>query len=154
MEKIKLLCIGQCKEKSIDLLSKEYVNRIKAFLPFTLCELKDKKGKRDSADESVVIEQLEKQVQSGDFLVLLDSAGKMMSSEQFSAWMADYFVYQQNPIVFFVGGASGIPSPLYQRSHLKLSFSKMTFPHELFRLMLLEQIYRSLTIIHHYPYHK
>lgn len=149
-----MLCIGQCKDKTIDTLSKDYLKRINTFLPFNLVELKDKKGKRASSEEPFVVDQMLKHIQSRDFLVLLDSEGEMMSSTVFSKWVSDYFLHNRNPLVFVIGGASGIPSVLYQRCQLKLSFSRMTFPHELFRLMFLEQMYRSFTIIHHFPYHK
>lgn len=154
MEKIRLICVGRIKEPAIEALSKDYSKRIGAFLPFNLIELREARVNRDNADDPYVQEQFDKHIQSRDYLVLLDATGGKMSSERFAAWLSNHFSHNQSPLTFAIGGASGLPASLFPTSQLKLSFSDMTFPHELFRVMFLEQLYRALTIIHHHPYHR
>jgi 23S rRNA (pseudouridine1915-N3)-methyltransferase len=154
MEKIKLICVGSPKEAAIESLTREYTKRISGYLPFNLVEIREPRGKRDEADAPYLIEQFAKLLQTRDHLVLLDIGGEKKTSERFSTWLSDHFSHNQSPLVFAIGGASGLPSSLGQRCQMRLSFSDMTFPHELFRVMFLEQLYRALTIIHHHPYHR
>lgn len=154
MEKVKLICVGSPKEGAIEDLAREYSKRINGYLSFTLMEIKEPKGKRNDAETPHLVEQFNKLIQPRDHLVLLDVGGEKKSSERFSSWLTEHFSHNQSPLVFAIGGASGLPQSLYSRCQAKLSFSDMTFPHELFRVMFLEQLYRALTIIHNHPYHR
>jgi len=154
MEKIRLICVGRIKDSALESLSEEYIKRICGFLPFSVTELKEPKGNRDNAEDQSVSEQFNRQINAKDYLVTLDIFGKKMTSEQLSSWLSTHFSHNRNSLVFAIGGASGLPSSLIQKSSFSLSFSDMTFPHDLFRIIFLEQLYRALTIIHHHPYHK
>ncbi len=154
MDKIKLLCVGRAKESAIDSMSREYTRRINGFLPFSLSELKEPKGNRDNADDQALIDQFTRHIQDRDYLVTLDVGGEKMTSKGFAAWLAGHFSHNRDPLVFAIGGASGLPASLLQKSRFRLSFSDMTFPHDLFRIMFLEQLYRALAILHNHPYHR
>lgn len=154
MEKVKLICVGRLKEKALETLCSEYIKRIGGFLPFNLVELKEAKGRKDLAEDPEILEQFNRNIMPRDYLVSMDISGKKISSEQFSAWLSDHFSHSGEPLTFVIGGACGLPSDLLRRSRFRLSFSHMTFPHELFRVMFLEQLYRALSILHNHPYHR
>jgi len=144
---IKILCLGKIKESYLQAFIQDYVTRIRKYHPIEIIELKD----------VGILEQeknlLEKHIGSRDYVITLEIMGKTMDSEELATKIEDIFVHY--PVITFVIGSSlGLHDDIKKRSDLSLSFSKFTFPHGIFRGMLLEQIYRSFKIIHHETYHK
>jgi 23S rRNA (pseudouridine1915-N3)-methyltransferase len=136
----------------------EYLARIRRFLPIEQIEVptgtgeeSNGKGKGAIAREAAAIE---KHLTTGGRVVTLEVLGKSLSTEQFAGWMQDAMTNSVPKISFVIGGAWGLGSSLSERADLRLSLSAMTFPHELARLMLTEQIYRALSLWKGLPYHK
>ena len=129
-----------------------YVKRIKHFIPFEIVEIKTTKAK--SAEESIRVEQeaVLKLLNPADRLILLDEKGKNMDSFQFSDYLQKQFLSSPNRLIFLIGGAYGFGDELYKRGDNRLALSKMTFPHDLVRVIFLEQLYRGLSILSNHPY--
>ncbi len=137
--KIKLIAVGKLKKEYVRKGVADYVSRIKHYVPFEVVEVKEEKiGQYLSKDS---------------FNAVLDMRGKMLSSEGFAEFVRDKMIKGKD-LVFFIGGAEGFDDSVREKADILISFSKMTFPHELARLMLTEQIYRALTIIKGEKYHK
>lgn len=98
-------------------------------------------------------ELLMKRIKPEDFVVLLDENGKQFRSVEFAAWLNEHHVRGTKKMIFVTGGAYGFHENLYQRANIKMALSLMTFPHQLVRLVFLEQLYRAFTIIRNEPYH-
>lgn len=134
----------------------EYQKRIRNYLSLDLVEIPDLKNTRNLSPEKVKEnegKQIFQQLQKGDFVVLLDEKGKEFTSRQFADFMQARMLSSIKRIVFVTGGAWGFSREIYKRADLSLSLSKMTFPHQLVRLIFLEQLYRALTILKGEPYH-
>lgn len=143
---IKILCVGKLKEKYLVDLVSDYQNRISKYHPIEIIEVKD----------SNIVEEknnLMKYISDKDEVITLEIDGESMSSEKFASRMEKEFIYHSN-ITFVIGGSLGLHEEIKKRSNLAISFSHMTFPHGLFRGILLEQIYRSFKIRNHESYHK
>ena len=156
---IKLIAIGKNKDKALQSLEKEYMKRLSAFCKFSKIEVKDEANEHVSREAEVLLVKekegnrvLEK-LSDQDFVVLLDLHGKMIDSETFAKNL-DTWQMKHSNIVFVIGGSIGLDTAILKRSDYALSFSKMTFPHQLMRVILLEQIYRSYRIMRGEPYHK
>ena len=108
----------------------------------TELELKEKEGKK-------ILESLKE----GDYTVLLDEKGKELRTVEFSTWLGTRLMQPGKRLVFVVGGAWGFAEEVYTKADMKISLSKMTFPHQLVRLIFIEQLYRALSIIKGSPYH-
>ena len=149
---ITLICIGKSSEKYVSEGIGIYLDRIKHYCKFTLVEIEAGKG-----DETQIrkkeSESLLKRVEEKDFLILLDEKGKDNTSVQF----AQLFKHHQNistkNLVFVIGGAYGFSEEVYKRANAKIALSKMTFPHQLVRVLFLEQVYRAFTILKGEKYH-
>ncbi len=152
---IDLIVVGKLKEKSMKQMCDEYIKRLGSYCKLNVIELKDESTHLDS---NLVIkreqEQIEKVLDDKSYIIVLDIDGKQLSSEQLSEKIDDITTYENSKITFIIGGSLGIAPELKAKSNLRLSFSKMTFPHQLFRVMLLEQIYRQFRIARNEPYHK
>ncbi|MEM0993325.1 MAG: 23S rRNA (pseudouridine(1915)-N(3))-methyltransferase RlmH [Bacteroidota bacterium] len=154
--KIELWVVGKTNfdylEKGITI----YEKRIKRYLPFELLVLPDVKvGKKTNATQ---IKQKEGELiltklQAGDALFLLDENGKQFSSVQFAQHLERQLQMSYKRLIFQIGGAYGFSEAVYARSNAKLSLSKMTFSHQMIRLLFVEQFYRAMTILNHEPYH-
>lgn len=148
MKKVTVVCVGKIKENFIREGIAEYAKRISRFARLSFVELKDFPPPDEVRRESdLIIDKL-----SG-FVVLLDIGGKLLSSRE----LADETekAYRNNPeITFVIGGSEGVDERVKKRADLLLSFGRVTFPHQLMRLMLTEQIYRAFTITEGLPYHK
>lgn len=157
---IKILCIGKIKEVSLSQLIQEYLKRISGFSRIEVVELAESKQK--DAGSQGLIEQIKrdegtrllKQVHDDDFVILLDLQGEMMTSEGFSAMQAQSLGKARKDCVYVIGGSHGVSDEVKERSQKKICFSKMTFPHQLIRLFLTEQIYRGFMIENNRQYHK
>lgn len=153
--KIKLLLIGKTAENTVETIITDYAKRVNHYLKFEIDAIAVSHHKNDSPDK---IKQKEaslilKKVEAGDWIVLLDDKGKMLSSEEFAKQIAQWMLQSKKQIVFIVGGAYGFSDEIYAIAHQKISLSKMTFSHQIIRIVFMEQLYRAFTIIHNEPYH-
>lgn len=150
---IKIICVGKIKEKYLKDAIDEYTKRISKYTKLNLIEVKD----YDYDDINKVLnsekEQIEKYIDSKDYLITLEIEGKQISSEQLATKLDETLTINSN-ITFVIGGSYGIDKSIKDRANYHLSFSTLTFPHQLFRVLLLEQIYRSYKINNNESYHK
>lgn len=152
---IDLIVIGNLKEKALVALCDEYVKRLRPYCKLTIYELKDESTK---LEKSVVLKKEKEKILSkldlNSYLMILDIDGQNISSEQFAQKVESIVTYENSKITFLIGGSYGIDEEIKKMAKFKLSFSKMTFPHQLFRIMFLEQLYRQFKISKNEPYHK
>jgi 23S rRNA (pseudouridine1915-N3)-methyltransferase len=154
--KIALLQTGKTTDKHIMELIDLYTNRIKKYSVFEIITLPDVKNTRNMPVQEQKIKEGAKIFQSvneDDYVILLDERGKELRTLEFSGALEKMFLLPKKRIVFVIGGAWGFPESVYTRADSKISLSKMTFPHQLVRLLFLEQLYRVFTIIKGEPYH-
>ena len=148
---IKLICVGSIKEKYLKDAIDDYLTRIKKYTKIELIEVKDSKIEEKALlDEE---KEILKHIKDKDYVITLEIDGNMKDSISFSNYLEKLEV-EFNNIVFIIGGSLGLSDKIKELSNYKLSFSKMTFPHQLFRLILLEQIYRAYKIKNNETYHK
>lgn len=146
---IKLIVVGKMNHK--------YLNQGIAYyqkqLPhkFEIVEVKDGKNESEKHVEGM---RLLKHIGPNDYVIGLAIQGKTYTSEEFSKKLEHIMMHQQHDIVFIIGGSYGLSDDVYQRCQETLSFSKMTFPHQLMRLVFVEQLYRAFMIMKNHPYHK
>ncbi len=138
--KIKLIAVGKLKKQYIKEGVVDYISRIKHYIPFKMNEVKDGR----------ILDFLSKD----NFNILLDMRGKMLTSEDFSIFLNRHITHSAKDMVFFIGGADGFSDKERNSADMLISLSKMTLPHEIARLVTLEQIYRAFTIIKNEKYHK
>jgi 23S rRNA (pseudouridine1915-N3)-methyltransferase len=141
---MKVAWIGKTKEPSIQTLTDEYLKRLSHYADVDAAALKD---------ESALLKLCARDARPRHALVLLDSRGKQLSSEEFARWLGDYQAGSSMPLLFAVGPADGFSDQARQAATLVLSLGKMTFAHELARVVLIEQLYRAFTILKGHPYH-
>jgi 23S rRNA (pseudouridine1915-N3)-methyltransferase len=159
MNQIRIIAVGKLKEPYYAMAQAEYLKRLKIYLKLELIEVDDLPSpeKASLAQEEAVLKQEAASIQSlispRDFLVTLDRQGKEMTSLELAEFINQRTFYSE-PLVFIIGGSLGLDDELIKTTKLNLSFSKLTFPHQLFRIMLLEQIYRAVKINRGEPYHK
>lgn len=151
-----LLTIGRTVEQHYITGINDYVQRIKHSIPFemeVIPELKNTKSLSVEQQKEKEGELLCKAFQPGDVIVLLDEAGKEYRSIDFAAWVEKKLSTVNKRLVFVIGGPYGFSSKVYQAAHEKISLSKMTFSHQMIRLIFVEQLYRAMTILNGGPYH-
>lgn len=157
---IKIIAVGKCKEKATRELVNEYCKRLGAYTKLELIEVSDEQTPdRNSAAQNEEIKRREgerilQKIQSDEYVVLLDLKGKMLSSEGLAEKIASIQIYQSSKLTFVIGGSLGISDKVKERSNYKWQLSELTFPHQLVRILLCEQIYRAYKILNHEPYHK
>ncbi len=154
MINIKLIVIGKIKEDYLNDAINEYLKRIKPMANLSLIELKEYTNfeqNRNLKEESKLILN---NITDNDFVVTLEILGKELSSIEFSEYINNHYLYNNKNLTFVIGSSDGIDEDIKKRSDYKLSFSKMTFPHQLMRVIFLEQLYRALSIINNKKYHK
>lgn len=144
---IKIICIGKLKEKYLNELINDYVKRINKYHKLTIIELKDS----DIESEGNLIL---KNINDNDYVISLDKNGKSLNSIEFKETIENLFKLGKSNITFIIGGSTGISKKVLEVSDKVISFSSLTFPHGLFRGILLEQIYRTFKIINNETYHK
>ena len=150
---IKIICVGQLKETYLKEAQKEYEKRLSKYTKLELIELKDLSY---NDENKVLVEEgqsILKNINDKDYVITLEIDGKELSSEDFASKLDDTLSINSN-IIFVIGGSLGLSDEVKERSNFQLSFSKMTFPHQLFRINLLEQIYRAFKINNNESYHK
>ena len=158
--KIEVICVGKLKEKYLVQAIDEYSKRLGRYCKLNIIELQDEK----TPDNASIKEELQIKEKEGEkilakindnaYVIALDLHGKMISSEELADFIAECGVKGNSHLVFVIGGSLGLSQQVLARANYKLCFSKMTFPHQLFRVMLLEQIYRGFRINNNEPYHK
>lgn len=157
--KITIVCAGKLKEKYLRDGIAEYEKRLRPYADLRTIEIIEERMKdRPSPTEKDEVlrregERLSSQIPQGAYLIVLDVGGEEMSSEKFSARIDRLMLMGESHIAFLIGGPFGLSDELRQRADLRLSFSQFTLPHQLIRLFLMEQIYRSFKISRHEPYH-
>lgn len=155
MIKIKLVAVGTIKEKFLKDGIAEYLKRLSRFAKVEIVEVEESKIQNKSEDtiKKEEGERLLKRLGKDDFVVLLDLKGSFYSSEELATQIDTLISKGVSPISFVVGGTLGLSEEVRQRANVKLSISKMTFTHQMCRMILLEQIYRAFKIINHEDYH-
>ncbi len=150
---IKIVCVGKIKEKYLKDAIAEYQKRISKYTKLNIIEVKD----YDYDDINKVLqaekEQIEKHIDSKDYLITLEIEGKQITSEELAKTLDNTLTINSN-ITFVIGGSYGIDQSIKNKANFHLSFSSLTFPHQLFRVLLLEQIYRAYKINNNESYHK
>lgn len=150
---IKLITVGTIKEKYLKDAIDEYTKRIKKYTNIELIEVKDEGLVEESKAIALEADKIKKQLSPRDYIITMEIEGKQLTSEEFSEKLNQIQIENSN-IVFIIGGSYGLSDEIKQMAKLHLSFSKMTFPHQLFRVLLLEQIYRCYKILNNESYHK
>jgi len=157
---IRIISVGKIKEKYLTMAIQEYTKRLGAYCRLEIIEIKDEKVPEKLTDALRVkaIESEGKRILSylrdDEILATLEIHGSQMNSVDFSRKIENFGIQGKSQISFIIGGSLGLAPEIIRRSDWSLSFSEMTFPHQLFRVMLLEQIYRSFKIIRGETYHK
>ncbi len=151
---INIIAVGTIKEKFTADAAGEYAKRISRFGKLCVYEIKECRGNGNTQDIEAEGELILKKIPSGSFVVALCVEGKMQSSEELAELIARAGVNGFGSITFIIGGSDGLSDTVKNAAHLRLSFSRMTFPHQLMRVFLLEQIYRSFKINNNESYHK
>ena len=158
--KITLITVGKIKEKYLRDAIAEYSKRLSRYCKLEIVEVADEKTP-DQASETVEEnirakegERILKYIKDDMYVITLEIDGRMLSSEEFAGKIESLGVQGKSSIAFVIGGSVGLGKEVLRRSDYALSFSKMTFPHQLMRVILLEQVYRGYRIINGEPYHK
>ncbi len=157
---IYIICVGKIKEKYLKEAIAEYSKRLSRYCRLEIIEIPDEKTP-DNASEKEEMQIKEKEgsailrsIKDNMFVTVLDLKGKMMSSEEFSNLIDKWGIEGKSNLAFVIGGSLGLSREVISRADYSISFSKMTFPHQLMRVFLLEQIYRGYRISNGEPYHK
>lgn len=158
--KITIISVGKIKETYLTMGIEEYKKRLSSYCKLELIEVIDEKTPDHASEiEEEKIKQkegerLQKYIKDDAYVIALAIEGKQIDSVQLSKKIEQLGIYGMSHIIFLIGGSLGLDKKILKRANFLLSFSKMTFPHQLMRLILLEQIYRSYRIIANAPYHK
>ena len=150
---IKIITVGTIKEKYLKDAIEEYQKRIKKYTNIELIEVKDEGLVEETKAISLEAEKIKKHLNSKDYIITMEIEGKQITSKEFAEKLNQIQIENSN-IVFIIGGSYGLSNELKQMAKYHLSFSKLTFPHQLFRVLLLEQIYRCYKILNNESYHK
>ena len=150
-----LLWVGKTTDKHISACIDDYVKRIGHYMPFDIREipeLRNTKNLTEAQQKEQEGEMIMRQLQDSDHLVLLDERGKEQRSVDFAEWLTKKSMHARR-LVFVIGGPYGFSEEVYRRANERISLSKMTFSHQMVRLIFVEQLYRACTIIKGEPYH-
>lgn len=150
---IKIICVGKIKEKFFKEAIEEYKKRLTKYTKISIIEVEDININNEELIKQKESELILKHIEKKDYIITLEIEGKQLTSIELSNKIED--LEQTNPnITFIIGGSYGLDDEIKKISNFKLSFSKLTFPHQLFRVILLEQIYRAYKIKNNESYHK
>lgn len=158
--KITIVCVGKIKEKFYRDALAEYTKRLSRYCSLSITEVADEKTKEQASDVECAIikdregERILKSIREDGYVIALAIDGKNLDSVELSKKIEKLALTGKSNLYFVIGGSLGLSDEVMKRADYKLSFSRMTFPHQLMRVILLEQIYRSYRIINHEPYHK
>lgn len=148
---IKIICLGNVKENYLKDAVKEYQKRLSKYTKLEIIELKDEKDTANPLKKEK--DNIKKHISDKDNLVILDIKGKQITSEEFASFINQELTFNSN-ITFIIGSSNGLDDEIKELTNKKISFSRLTFPHGLFRVLLLEQVYRAFKIINNESYHK
>lgn len=154
--KLSLLVIGKTTDRHVQALIDDYASRLNHYVPFAvevIPELKSTKALTPEQQKAMEAELIKKQLQAGDYVVLLDEHGRERRSVDFAAWMQKRMNAGAKRLVFIVGGPYGFDLSIHALAKEEVSLSQMTFSHQLIRLLFVEQLYRAHTILRGEPYH-
>jgi 23S rRNA (pseudouridine1915-N3)-methyltransferase len=157
---VKIAAVGRLKERALQDLVGEYAKRLGVCCRFEIVEVADEKAPEtlSAAQRETVMaaeaERLLRQVAPGDYVIALAIGGEMLSSEELAARLEKLAVSGRSSLVFLIGGSVGLGTAALRRADARLSLSRLTFPHQLARLILTEQLYRAFKINRNEPYHK
>lgn len=158
--KITIVCVGKIKEKFYRDALAEYTKRLSRYCSLTITEVADEKTKEQASETECAIikdregERILKSIRDDGYVIALAIDGKTLDSVELSEKIDKLGLSGKSNVYFVIGGSLGLSDAVMKRADYKLSFSRMTFPHQLMRVILSEQIYRSYRIINHEPYHK
>jgi len=146
---IKIICVGKMNQKGLQDSMNYYIKQCP--VEVEIIEVMD-----EATEQGKIVEgqRLLSKIKESDVVVALAILGKSLTSEAFASFLDEKMTYHQGDIIFVIGGSYGLSEDVMKRANMKLSCSSMTFPHQLMRLILVEQIYRGLMILKHHPYHK
>ncbi len=150
---IDLIVMGNIKNKNIQAVCDEYSKRLSKFCKLNIIELKDERNDNDNVLVKEA-QRISKVLDTNSYIIILDVAAKQITSEEFSEKIKNISIYEKGKITFIIGGSLGIDDSIKNMANYRMSFSKMTFPHQLFRAIFLEQLYRQYKISANEPYHK
>ncbi len=157
---ISIITVGKLKERYLKEAVEEYSTRLSKYCKLEIIEVPDERAPENlSPAQELTVMQKEgqgilKHVKEDTYMIALAIQGKQLSSEDFAAFINDLGIKGRSNLAFIIGGSLGLSEEVLKRADFKLSFSPMTFPHQLMRVMLLEQVYRGFRIIKGEPYHK
>jgi len=157
---ISVICIGKLKEKYWTEAVAEYAKRLNKYCTLTINELKEERIPENAspAEEAAAIEAegrgILRQIKKETYVIALAVQGKALTSEELSEKIKSLGLAGKSDLAFIIGGSLGLSDEVLARADYRLSFSRMTFPHQMMRVILLEQIYRSFKIMRNEPYHK
>ena len=155
---ISIICVGKLKEKYWVMAVEEYTKRISRFAKINIIQIQDEKlSGNDSMDKIAKEKEGEKilaKIPKNTYIIAMDIKQKQFSSTEFAKKIENLSITGKSNLTFIIGGSLGLTQSVLNTADIKMSFSPMTFPHQLFRIMLLEQIYRSFKIINNETYHK
>ncbi|HHV65065.1 MAG TPA: 23S rRNA (pseudouridine(1915)-N(3))-methyltransferase RlmH [Peptococcaceae bacterium] len=160
MLQIKVIAVGKIKEKYLQMGIEEYRKRLGGYVRLEIKEIQDEPcpEKASPAEEDKIRQKegarLLNAISDQDYVILLDMSGRNISSPELAELLAERALAGQSSITFVIGGSLGVAEEVRQRADFQWSFSRLTFPHQLIRLVLLEQIYRACKINRNEPYHK
>lgn len=158
--KITILAVGKIKEKYFTAAIQEYAKRLSRYCKLEIVEVADEKTPDQASEHEEDLirakegERLRRYIKDGGYVIALAIDGRQTTSEGFADKLQKLWVSGKSHIIFVIGGSIGLDQKLLQEAEERLSFSRMTFPHQLMRVVLLEQIYRGFRIINGEPYHK
>ena len=156
---IKIIAVGKLKEKYLKSGIDEYLKRMKSYSKVEIIEIPDEQAPENLSEKDLEIvknkegEKILSKIKKEDFVINLEIEGKFLSSEGLADLIEKNLPLGKD-LIFVIGGSNGLSQEVIERGDFSLSFSKMTFPHQLMRLILIEQIYRGYRIINNHPYHK
>lgn len=150
---IKIICVGKIKEKFFRDAIEEYQKRLTKYTKINIIEVEDININNEELIKQKEKELILKHIDKKDYVITLEIEGKQLSSTELSKKIEELETFSSN-ITFIIGGSYGLDDEIKNLSNFKLSFSKLTFPHQLFRVILLEQIYRAYKIKNNESYHK
>lgn len=157
---ITVVSVGKIKEKYMVAGIAEYAKRLSKYCKLTLTEVADEKAPERLGEKDMLIvkkkegERILSKIKENTYVITLEIEGKQLTSEGFSKKIEDLMLEGVSDVTFIIGGSLGLSKDVIDRSDFKISFSKMTFPHQLMKMILLEQVYRGFRIIRNEPYHK
>lgn len=151
---VKIICVGKIKELYLKNGIDEYLKRLNAFDKIEIIEVKEVTNKDLKSNVQAEGDLIFNQIDTSDYVITLEIKGKILNSEELAELIDEKRTYDSRKMTFIIGGSNGLSPIILKRSDFALSFSRLTFPHQLMRLILLEQIYRAFTILNNQEYHK